>query len=262
MDERGNKETSWLFWGLEVINFAVTVASFYLDATGFMPEVPWQFIAIGALFFFAYLAFNRIIKLDKLMWDRTPNIKLKETKVRKGGMLSKKPFILSEKGEQVKSRETYYAQAIFINEPKKGTEKNHGNNVRAILTYYDDKGNIEHDSLVGRWAGSAEPQSNNHIQEIIRRRIRSDGSNETLDIVSKPEDGNSWYVYTNENYKFQNMIDESLKLTSKVIDVCIELRGDRVKRYFWVRIRNEEGEGITFEKRSSWIVRLIRRTKR
>jgi len=258
MDEKGNKETGCIYWGLELFDMSILAGSLFLDATGIWPNIPWQWIAIGAAIIFVFLTWRRIIMLERIMWARTPSIKLKRTYVNESDMWTKLPIIISAKEEKIKTRPTYFAHAVFVNEPKRGTEQNHANDVRIVLTYYDKRGQVILDKIDGRWSGSDFPETPNDIQRVIRRRIRSDGSNETIDIALKPKNSETWYAKTNQNYFFNDMIDDSFRLHADVVDVNMELRGERVHRDFWVRMHNKgKDNGIIIEERKSWLKRLI-----
>ena len=260
MDEKGNKETSWIYWGLELFNILILVGSLSIDAIGIWPNVPWQWIAIGAVIIFILLTWRRIYILEKIIWSKTPNIRLNKTYINEGDLWTTLPLIISAKEEKTKTRSTYFAHAIFVNEPKYGTEQNHAHNVRIILTFYNRKGKVLLDKIDGRWSGSDRPETPNDIQNVNRRRIRSDGSNETIDIALKPKDSEYWYAKNNQNYFYNNMIDDRFLLPSNLVDVNIELRGERIRKDFWVRMYNQgKDNGIIIEKRESWLKRFINR---
>jgi len=226
------------------------LGSLYADVSGFMIGVPWQYIAITAFVLFLFQTIWKIYQLQRFALSLATNVKLNNVRFKEIGLISQGSVLLSPKGETIKARSAHFVMAVFRNEPKYGTENNHANKVWASISYFDIKGNLLIGPIDGRWSGSDHPKTRNDIDGLLRRQISSDGSNVTLDIAMKPHHQNSWYAYNNNNYFFDNMIDDTRQLKTNVVNVKINLSGERVKKTFWVRINNMNNGGIQIEKRN------------
>lgn len=248
MDE-GRIQRAGFFYYLGIaIQSVIIVGSLYADVKGFSPNFPWQYVAIITFVLFLFQTVWKMYQLEQYALSMATNISLSHVREKDIGIITKGSILLSPKGETVKLRESYFAAVVFRNAPKNGTERNHANNVWATLTYYDKKRKLLIGPIDGRWSGSEHPITPKDKQVLLRRRIRSDGSNETLDVAMKPYGQEKWYAYNNDNYFFENMVDDTHLLLPSLVNVRITLSGERVKKSFWVRIRNIPEKGIQAEK--------------
>ena len=256
MDERRIQRAGFFYYlGIALQSF-IFAGSLYADVSGFAQDFPWQYVAIITFLIFLFQTVWKMRQLEQYALSMATNVKLSHVREKEIGVFTKGSILQSPKGETVKHREAYFAAVVFRNELKNPTERNHANNVWATLTYYDKKKMLLIDPIDGRWSGSDHPKSPRDIQGLLRRRIRSDGSNETLDVAIKPYGQEKWYAYNNNNCFFDNMVDDSHLLISSEVNVRITLSGERVKKSFWIRIKNIHNGGIQ-AKKLNWLTKWL-----
>jgi len=247
-----------------VITLAVSAGSLALDLGGFFPNIDWRAVALVAIAIFAISMYWQMYELSQALHAKAPKIKMLQPFIADGMTFTEMPLIReSQSEEKTRKQPTWFAYAAFINQPRYGTENNHANDVVARLTYYSPGGKRLIGPMDGRWSGADVPKTPSDIQKIIRQQIKSDGLEVTLDLAVKPRGVAELYAYSNRNYFLQNMVDDSVKLSEKIVDVHILLTGVRMKREFWVRMYNHgAGGGLHIEKRGSRLARWLHGRKR
>jgi len=240
---------------------AIASGSLALDMLGLIPDVNWRVVALVFQLMFAVLVWWHLVSLNDALTAKIPSVRLVGVFVTDSATYSEMPLIIAPIGEErTLKKPTQFAHAQIANRPRQGTEQNHANNVVALLTYYDVTGRLLLGPIEGRWSGSDAPSTPGDIQKLIRRQIRSDGLIENLDIASKAVGSKRWYAFNNQCYFFSGMVHDGYELLSDVVDVHIELRGERVRRDSWVRMYNYGKDGgIRIEQRRSWLMKIVNR---
>jgi hypothetical protein len=260
MDDKGFRAGVIINVVVAVISQLINAASLALAARDIAPSIDWLLIAVVAEIIFFVTIVVYIWRLQRILTSKSPSIQLVRAYTHEGKAWSKKPYAISPKGDTTIDYPAYYVHAEFANSPKYGTELNHANGVRAKLTFYDAEGRVLIEPIDGRWASSDEPKHPREIPSLVRVQIKSDGKPESLGFVFKPVGEAHWYVFSNDNYFFPNLRDDSLELTEQIVDVHIELTGERVHKDFWLHLYNEGKDGgIRVEKHRLWHKRRIKR---
>jgi len=206
------------------------------------PSYVWALI--GLVVFFVFSAFE-VVSLDIELSSKRPRIKLaREPFVGLVDRWKTVPFSISEKGDNTFIEKAVYTYATFVNRPRYGTENNVAKNVLALITYYDQRGNILVETIKGRWSSSDHPKKLSDIEKLVYVDFPSDGIKENqLDIGMKPFGDKAFYAYNNDSYfpPFNLFIHDKYKITEQKIDVKVELVGERVPRpEYWFTVHNSD----------------------
>lgn len=174
-------------------------------------------------------------------------------------MDSGKPFIISAKGDTVHRDISRFLKISFANMPRHNTENNHARRLTARLTYRDDKGKILVQPIYGRWSNSDQPKTTEDLKQLFFWELDSSGKPEPLDVAFKIDSEKHCYAYNSDCYFVPNLKKPEFQLTSNVIDVLVELRGERVKRNFRIRFFNDgENSPLRLDENNLSLRRLLR----
>jgi hypothetical protein len=261
MDTENYTTNRIFFWATEILMAIISAGSLYLDVKGLYPKVDWQWIAIGAMLVFIFTAFRHIILLEGDLLSKIPKISIAiPPYLEDVQMNSGKPIIVSSKGETVNRNISKFLKIAFANTPKHNTEKNHAKRITAKLTYRDKKGNILVGPIYARWSLSDQPKNADDLKRLIFYELDSSGKIEPIDVAFKIYSEDICYAYNNDSYFHPDLKNPEFELKSNVIDVKIELSGERVnrKRIYKFRFYNDgKNVPIRIEERKSWLKRLF-----
>lgn len=263
MDKPGYTGNRIFNWGMEILSMITTVLSLFFDFKGILPEFPWQFIAMGATVLFVVFAFRHIISLEGDLFSKVPRVILvNHPYLENVQMNSGKPIIISAKGDTVNRNISRFLKIAFANAPKHNTENNHARRITAKLTYSDKNGNILVGPIYARWSLSDPPKTRDDLKKLIFYELDSSGKIEPIDIAFKIDSEGVCYAYNNDCYFESDLKKPDFELKSEIIDVKIELRGERVtRRKFKLRFFNDgKDTPIRIEEHKSLPRRLFHKT--
>ncbi len=240
MDKPGYSRNRIVKWVIEIISMLTTVVSLFFDFMGILPKFPWQFIAMAAATLFVIFAFRHIISLEGDLFSKVPRVVLAcQPYIENVQMNSVKPIIISAKGDTVNRNISRFLKIAFANTPKHNTENNHAKRITAKLTYCDKKGNKLVGPIYARWSLSESPKTREDLSRLIFYELDSSGKIEPIDIAFKIDSEGECYAYNNDCYFESDLKKTDFELKSEIIDVKIDLSGERVKRKFKLRFYND-----------------------
>lgn len=189
---------------------------------------------------FALSAFRHIVLIESDLISRTPRIIMaREPYIELVQMNSGKTIIISSKGDTVGRNISRFAKFSLANEPRHNTENNHAKRITAKLTYFDEAGNKLVGPIYARWSNSVPPKTRADLGQAIFHQLDSSGKPEPIDIAFKIDSEDSCYAYNNEAYFASDLKVLGFEMKEQVINVKIDVRGERVKRKFKMRIFND-----------------------
>ena len=96
--------------------------------------------------------------------------------------------------------------------------------------------------IYARWSLSDPPKTRDDLKRLMFYELDSSGKIEPIDIAFKIDSESACYAYNNDCYFEFDLKKPDFELKSEIIDVKIELSGERVKRKFKLRFYND-GKG-------------------
>jgi hypothetical protein len=262
MDKAGYSSIRTFYWVTEILLLIVSTGSLFLDFRGILPQIDWRLIAAGAILFFAISAFRHIILIESDLISRTPRVRMaSDPYLDFVQMNSGKPIIISPKGDTIGRNISRFVKVSFANVPKHNTENNHATRVTARLTYFDEKGRKLVGPIYARWSNSIPPKTRDDLRDIIYYQLDSSGKPEPIDIAFKIDSEGSCYAYNNEAYFASDLKVPEFEIKVPVVNVKIELRGERVNRNFKMQFRNDgTNTPIRITEHISWLRRWRRKS--
>jgi hypothetical protein len=261
MDKAGYSSIRIFYWATEIFLLIVSTGSLYFDFRGILPQIDWRVIAAGALLFFAISAFRHIVLIESDLISKTPRVKMaRDPYLDFVQVNSGKPIIISPRGDTIGRNISRFVKFSFANTPKHNTENNHATRLTARLTYFDEKENMLLGPIYARWSNSTPPKTRDDLKDVIYYQLDSSGKPEPIDIAFKIDSEGSCYAYNNEAYFASDLKVPEFEIKAAVVNVKIELRGERVNRNFKMQFRNDGvNTPIRITERTSWFQRWRRK---
>lgn len=228
-----NRIVSWI---ILIVTLLLSAFSWFLDLTPFLPSTDWQWYAIIFTCLFIGTSIYRIINLENILFSKTPKIV-----VHTPPFVTKLPF---SEARWFALHDTIFdyqiASISFANKPKRNTELNHAIGLNAQLTYKDVDGNILVGPIYAHWSNPNKPSNKKEALDdrFIYEELDSSGVPKSIYLAIKNLPNKSCYAFSNLSY-IEGFENPDFCLDSKIIDLDISLKGERVKKYFRCRIYND-----------------------
>lgn len=262
MDTENYTTRRIFFWATEILMMIVSAGSLFLDVRGIIPNIEWQWVAIGSILIFIFTAFRHIILLEGDLFSKVPKIVIAiNPYIEDILMNSGKQIFVSSKGETVNRNVSKFIKIAFANRPRNNTENNHAKRITAQLTYTDEKGNVLVGPIYARWSLSDQPKNSDEIKNLIFHHLDSSGKIEPIDIAFKIYSEDVCYAYNNNSYFFPDLKNPAFEIRSSVINVKVELIGERVnrKKIYKFRFYNDgKNSPIRLDEQKSFLKKLLR----
>jgi hypothetical protein len=235
----------------EIIIALWTVVTLLLDISGLgSTNHDLRVFALVGFVIFVVLVLFHIISQNNKLYSITPNIIIwddpdgENPYVNDVYLQKTRPSQISQSGQFRENIASRMAHVRFANCPKNGTNENKARNVAATITFYDMKGNILLKSKQGRWSDTDDPSKLTRADKvaILNMDFPPNCTPRGLDLVVKYKGEEEWYFYNNDNYFFENWIDDKHKISEKTVISEVHLIGERVNSKFRFVLHNE-GKG-------------------
>lgn len=235
----------------EMMSAASTVISLLLDISGVAPNYDFSSFALIGFVVFSALVLIHIISQNNKLYSITPRMVVwnphdgENPYVNDVYLQKTRPSQLSQSGQFRENKVSRMCHVNFANCPKDGTGENKAKNVAATITIFDMEGKVLLPSKSGRWSDTDDPSnlSREGKVNILNMEFLSNCTPRGLDLVMKYKGEKDWYFYNNDNYFFDDWVDDKHKIKEDTVIIEVQLIGERVKDKFRFTLHNEGKDG-------------------
>lgn len=223
-------------WLIQIASLLFAALSWFFDLTPFLPFIDWRWFAIIFTSLFIGYSIYRIIKLENILFSKTPKI-----------VVHSHPHITELPNSEQRwfvfldtIMEYRVLQISFANKPKRNTELNHAVKLNAQLIYKDVKGNILVGPIYAHWSNPNEPSGKKEAlsDELIYDDLDSSGVPKSIYLAILKLPSRTVYAFSNSSY-INGFDNPFFELYEDIIDLDIILKGERVNKVFRYRIYND-----------------------